>query len=29
MSMLGDLKYRMKDYDASYEYYEEALDIVT
>jgi len=25
MSMQGDLKYRMKDYDASYGYYEEAL----
>ena len=27
MSMLGDLKYRMKDYDASYKYYEDALAI--
>lgn len=27
MSMLGDLKYRMKDYDASYKYYEEALSL--
>ena len=27
MSMLGDLKYRMKDYDASYKYYEDALEI--
>jgi tetratricopeptide (TPR) repeat protein len=27
MSMLGDLKYRMKDYDASYGYYEDALVI--
>jgi tetratricopeptide (TPR) repeat protein len=25
MSMLGDLKYRMKDYEASYKHYEEAL----
>jgi len=27
LSMLGDLKYRMKDYDASYRYYEDALAI--
>jgi tetratricopeptide (TPR) repeat protein len=27
LSMMGDLKYRMKDFDSSYEYYEEALAI--
>lgn len=27
MSMMGDLKYRMKDYETSYSYYEEALKI--
>ncbi|MRR21783.1 tetratricopeptide repeat protein, partial [bacterium] len=27
MSMMGDLKYRMKDYEASYSYYEQALKI--
>lgn len=27
LSMMGDLKYRMKDHQAAYEYYEEALEI--
>lgn len=27
MSMMGDLKYRMKDYETSYSYYEQALKI--